>query len=596
LEVHGVKTITAKLAGDDIPIYIYQDGDSFKPFADFIARTPYVGFDTETTGGSVWDEGWAPRLAQFGSGEEAHVLPAHMGRQIRAALSSAQVLVMHSAPADCITAARGWGVEPEPLGRKALDTLVLSRLIEPMGHSLRGADNRLNSLHGLKARVRQLVDPYYDADKRLKVRYSGSKALDLEKCSWGTIPLDDPVYLEYSGLDPVITVRLLETLWYLGGSPLISREHELMVECMLMTWRGMKIDRDYRAKLEVDMMFEAADEHARARAQGFPANGIAKKDDKLAVAGWLEQAGVDVPKTGTGAPSLAKDGLYLAIANHPIEATVRSFFKSKELNKLVNDYLSKMDTERCNPDIRSIGAVTGRQSVGNPPFHQLPDAVRGCIVPDTGYLLGAVDLDRIEFCVAAGLSQDPTMIEVIKSGGDLHCMTASVVYPDLDFSDPANLSPDAKEARQSGKIAGFGRMFGGGAKTLSLQTGVPEEEMAKFIQGFDRAYPETRKLGRRLGSQDWVINPWGRRIPADPIRRYGNLNYEIQSTAREIFVDGMLKCIKAGIQVLLPLHDEVIFQSESRESLETVVSCMSGEFLGVPITAGGKLMSRWSKG
>lgn len=596
-----MRTIHAKLAGDDIPIYVYQPGDNLEPFAEFIAKTTYIGFDTETSGGSIWDEGWSPRLAQFGSADEAHVLPAYMDRPIRAALDAARVLVMHSAPADCVTAARGWGVDPEPLGRKSLDTLVLSRLIEPLGHSMRGADNRLNSLHGLKDRVRQLVDPHYHADKDLKERYAGSKDLGLDKCSWGTIPLDDPVYLEYSGLDPVITVRLLETLWFLGGSPLVSREHELMVECMLMTWRGMKIDQEYRCELISTMTSEAISSHASAREAGFPADTISKKDDKLAVGEWLEQAGVDVPRTGKGAFSLAKDALYLALegANKQLSDTVHMFFHAKELNKLVNDYLSKMDTERCHPDIRSIGAVTGRQSVGNPPFHQLPDSVRGCVIPDTGHLLGSVDLDRIEFCVAAGLSQDPTMMQAIINGEDLHCKTASVVFPALDFSDPSNLSPAAAKARQGAKVAGFGRMFGGGAVTLARQTGVPEEEMAEFIQGFDRAYPETKKLGRRLGSQDSVINPWGRRIPADPVRRYGNLNYAIQSTAREIFVDGMLKCIKAGIQVLLPLHDETIFQapiSQSREALETVISCMSGEFMGVPITAGGKLMERWSKG
>lgn len=594
-----MKTIISKLAGDDIPIYVYQDGDSLRPFADFIERQDYVGWDTETSGGSVWDEGWSPRLSQFGSADEAHVFPAHMEQPIRVALQSARVLVMHSAPADIITAALGWGLDPVELGKKALDTLVLSRLIEPMGHSMRGTDNRLNSLHGLKDRVRQLVDPYYDADKKLKERFKGDGAKsDRPKCDWGTIPLDDPVYLEYAGLDPVITVRLLETLWYLGGSPLVSREHELMQACMLMTWRGMKIDPVYRSNLVTEMLADAEVSHREAREAGFPADTISLKDDKEAVAGWLEQNGVEVPRTRKGAPSLAKDALYLATDGLPVDSVVRDFFHGKELTKLVNDYLAKMDTDRCHPDIRSIGAVTGRQSVGNPPFHQLPGSVRGCIVPDPGFVLGAADLDRIEFCVAAGLSQDPTMMQAIINGEDLHCKTASVVFPKLDFSDPDNLGPEAKAARQGAKIAGFGRMFGGGAATLARQTGVPEEEMAQFIQGFDRAYPETKKLGRRLGSQDWVVNPWGRRIPADPIRKYGNLNYAIQSTAREIFVDALLKMIKAGIEVLLPLHDEAIFQApvdQGGEALQTVIDSMSGEFMGVPITAGGKLMDRWSK-
>jgi DNA polymerase I len=593
-----MRIIEAKLAGDTIPIHIYQPGDSMRPFAEFIARTPYIGFDTETNGGSIWADGWEARLAQFGSADEAHVLPASMDRPIRAALDASQVLVMHSAPADVLTAKRGWGIDTESLARKAIDTLVVSRLIEPMGHSTRDANNRLNSLHGLKDRVRQLVDPYYDWDKQLKARFLGNKELGLAKCTWETVPLDDPTYLTYSGLDPVITVRLLETLMYLGSSPLMSREHDWMVQCTLMTDRGMKIDQEYRTSLIREYSAEASMLHATARDAGFPADTISRKDDKLLVSGWLEAAGVDVPTTGKGAPSLAKDGLYLALKNNPVESIVKDFFRAKELNKLVADYLSKMDVDRVHADIRPIGAVTGRQSVGNPPFHQLPNSVRGCIVPDDGMVLGAVDLDRIEFCVAAGLAQDQVMMEAIKNGEDLHCKTASFVFPDFDWSDPDNLTPEAKDARGNAKSAGFGRMFGGGARTLSQQTGVDEDTMQTFIDAFDEAYGGVRKLGRRLGSQDWVVNPWGRRIPADPTRRYGNLNYAIQSTAREIFVDGMLATIKAGVTPLLPLHDEDIFQApadQGSEALRTVIECFSGDFMGVPITAGGKLMERWQK-
>lgn len=584
-----MRTLTSHLAGDEIPIYVYQEGDSLTQFAEFIAREPYIGFDTETSGGSIWEDDWHPRLAQFGSASEAHVLPASMVRPIRAALDASSVLVMHSAPADCITAARGWQVDPEGLASKALDTLVLSRLIEPMGHSVRDNTSRLTSMHGLKLRVRQLVDPHYDADIRLKQRFKGDGAKsDRPRCDWGTIPLGDPVYLEYSGLDPVVTVRLLETLWYLGGSSLISREHRLMKECMLMSWRGMRIDKEYLEQLEDELIGEAGVSLLSATLSGFPAMDIATKDDKIAVAEWLTDNMIAVPRTSKGAPSLAKEALFMAVAGTEVEPVLRDFYHSRELKKLVRDYISKMKVDRVHPHINSIGAITGRQSVGEPPFHQLPPSVRGCIVPDAGYILGAVDLDRIEFCVAAGLSQDTTMMEAIIRGDDLHAITASRLYG-KDFTP---------EQRSIAKRAGFGRMFGGGSATLAKQCGITEELAGEFISAFDKAYPMVRSLGRRLGSTDWVHTKWGRNIPADPTRRYGNLNYAIQSTAREIFVDGMLKVIDAGIQVLLPLHDEVIFQvpvSEGVKALQTVIDCMSGDFMGVPITADGKLMDRWHK-
>jgi DNA polymerase-1 len=213
-------------------------------------------------------------------------------------------------------------------------------------------------------------------------------------------------------------------------------------------------------------------------------------------------------------------------------------------------------------------------------------------VPDTGFVLGAVDLDRIEFCVAAGLAQDTNMMTAIKNGEDLHVKTASSIYPG-DWSGV--LTPEQIHLRGVAKGAGFGRMFGGGAHTLAQQTGIDEETATRFIRGFDSTYPQVRALGKRLGSQDVVRTAWGRTIPADPLRRYGNLNYAIQSTAREIFVDWMLEVIKAGIRVLLPMHDEVIFQDQSRDALETVIQCVSREFNGVPITAGGSLMERWTK-
>ena len=80
----------------------------------------------------------------------------------------------------------------------------------------------------------------------------------------------------------------------------------------------------------------------------------------------------------------------------------------------------------------------------------------------------------------------------------------------------------------------------------------------------------------------------GRRIPVDHWKPYVAVNYSIQSAAADIFRDALIKLDEAGIQLLLPVHDEIMAQARTEDAQETAAEIqriMSDEIDGIPFPA-----------
>ncbi|MGH7484040.1 MAG: DNA polymerase, partial [bacterium] len=181
---------------------------------------------------------------------------------------------------------------------------------------------------------------------------------------------------------------------------------------------------------------------------------------------------------------------------------------------------------------------------------------------------------------------------VIKAGIDLHALTATRLYGKA-FTD---------EHRNLAKRAGFGRIYGAGAFTVALQTGVDEATAKKALAVFDKTFPGIRIYARKLSMGSEVVTPFGRTIPVDTQRPWGAINYAVQSTARDVFMSGMLRMVEAGFgqYLWLPVHDELIAcvpESIAADAIRCMTAVMADDFQGVPIVADGGLMGRrWTKG
>lgn len=98
-----------------------------------------------------------------------------------------------------------------------------------------------------------------------------------------------------------------------------------------------------------------------------------------------------------------------------------------------------------------------------------------------GYLIEC-DWSQLEVVVFAYLTQDSALLRDITRGTDIHKVMYSKLY---------NIKYDevTKEQRSGIKACTFHVIYGGGAKSMSIRTGLDEELCRRFIEEFYMRYP-----------------------------------------------------------------------------------------------------------
>lgn len=270
-------------------------------------------------------------------------------------------------------------------------------------------------------------------------------------------------------------------------------------------------------------------------------------------------------------------------------------------------------------------------------------AVRRIIAAEPGYAIISADFDQIELRMAAAMAGETALIEAAKRGDSLHKTAAVKLFGE-------NYTPD--QYRYT-KNVNFGWLYGGGARTLSQQAGIPFTMAADIIKQYEsefkalsayklreqekvlrtaftpsqlRYYQYLRgqmrnyrldtvegRVGREgiklqikrlcYGKVGYTITPFGRRLLVDAIKAYTVVNYQIQSAARDMLGLALLDVMaddELEPTVLLPIHDEILGQAP-KDKAEYIAQrygeVMSRDFEGVPLTASGKVYGRsWGHG
>jgi DNA polymerase I-like protein with 3'-5' exonuclease and polymerase domains len=587
---------THSLGGSEVTIHYPENRRDVVGFLDFLARGDKVlGLDTETTSLNVYARDFRTRLVQFGNGSEAWVLRADLfAREITRALRQERFYVVHNAAFDLQVLDRSFGVKIEELGPRVFDTRVLAHLIDPRQRHEGGAGLSLKELSEV------YVDPSApDTQKDLhgifRKEYGATKVT-----GWALIDIDHPVYVRYAGLDPVLAVRLFDEISPivrdLGLDHLSMFEHHLQTLLAIMQRKGLRLDVPYVEALKVDLGDEAEAFHKVAARYG-----VANVNSTAQVAEALVAMGEDLTETTPSGNLKVDKGVLLPLADldrdwqrieareaNPLaDAVLRSKRAEKWAESYAQAFLDLRDTDdRIHPMIGGLQARTARMSVSKPPLQQLPSGdwkIRRAIVADPGFTIGGIDYQAVEMRVLAALADVRVMKEAIARGEDLHAFTARLVYG------------DAFTPRQRGlmKGVGFGKVYGGGAATLSRQTGAPLDAVRGAIAEYDRVYPEIKRFGKRLQSRaeygkKEVVTPSGRHLPLDRDRLYAATNYMVQSTARDLLAQAIVDVFDAGLgdYLLLPVHDELIVQAptaDAEEITREIGRLMESDFMGVRI-------------
>ncbi|MFG3710100.1 DNA polymerase [Micromonospora sp. NPDC047730] len=602
-------TLTHAVAGTPCSIHYLERREELAHFEAFLAQGDKVlAFDTETTGLDVYTPGHRLRLAQFGNASEAWVLRTDLfGDAVTRALRQPRAFVVHNAAYDLLVVDRHLGVKVEELGSRTFDTRILAHLLDPRAESEGGIGL------GLKPLSAVYVDP--DAPDTQAGLTSVFRSLGFTKeTGWAGIPIDNETYLRYAGLDVLLTRRLFDEIGAIvhevGLDRLSKFEHHLQVLLCLLQRKGMLLDVPYVEKLRDELLADA-ERFAQVAAR----YGVANTNSTAQIAEALLAMGEELhERTPSGKYKVDKNVLLpLADLNlqweriearrpNPLaDAIMRGNRAAKWSTAYAQAFLDLKDSsDRLHPFIGGLQARTARMSVSRPPLQQLPSSdwtIRRSFVADPGQVIIAADYQAVEMRVLAALSGDETMKKAITDGVDLHSFTAERVFGE-GFT---------KQHRKIAKAVGFGKVYGGGAATITRQTGADLESVKRALAAYDATFPGIKRYSRRLmnraeyGKKE-VITASGRHLPLDRDRLYAATNYIVQSTSRDLLAQAIVDIFDAGLgdHLLLPVHDELIGQApaeDAEEVIREIGRLMESTFYGVRIESDPEVYgSSWGHG
>lgn len=608
-----MQTIRTSVDRDEVRIYVPETRDDLETMEAWVASRSreHLGIDTETTGTEQYRDDFKVRTVQLSNADEAFVVPlderawvSEAHGTIRRVLQRHRKWVMHNAPFDLIALTRAGLLDhPADMQPNVIDTYLLAHLLDP-----RAAGEDSATGHSLKGLSAQWIDLFAADEQKDLIALFRTKYKRTKDTGWSAEGLThDETYLTYAGLDPILTRRLMDVLGprlrARGLYDLFQWEREIQACTLGMEYRGVLLDVDYTKRLVNDLNDEG-DRYRAIAAQW----GVENVNSTAQVVSALTASGVKLTaRTATGNLSVGKDALLpLAgltpywepiegVTPHPLaDAVVRAKRADKWRVAYAQAFLDLRDeNDRVHPGIKSLAARTGRMSVVAPPLQQLPAGdwrIRRAFIPDPGNVFISSDYEQIELRVIAANAGVTQMIDAINTGVDLHNRTADLIWP-LGWT---------KKQRGIAKNVAFGYAYGAGPKKISETAGISVGEARNVVKAFERGYPEIPQFSDRLQEEaaesNWFITTaFGRPLPVSPNRGYAALNYATQSTARDLFAEGMLKVWRSpGMhdRLSLVIHDEVLHQApveEAEAQAKQVQAAMERVFRGVPIAADSEI-------
>ncbi|MBN8984552.1 MAG: DNA polymerase I, partial [Rhizobiales bacterium] len=369
-------------------------------------------------------------------------------------------------------------------------------------------------------------------------------------------------------------------------------ERPLVPVLARMERRGISIDRQVLSRLSGDFAQTAARLESEIRdIAGEDINPGSPKQIGDILFGKMSLPGGK--KTKTGAWSTTASILdELAEQGHEFP---RKILDWRQVSKLKSTYTDALpahvhpQTHRVHTTYALAATTTGRLSSNEPNLQNIPvrtedgRKIRRAFVATPGHKLVSADYSQIELRLLAEIADIPVLKQAFHDGLDIHAMTASEM-----FGVPVKDMPG--EIRRRAKAINFGIIYGISAFGLANQLGIPREEAAAYIKKYFERFPgiraymdATREFCREHG---FVTTLFGRKChypdikASNPSIRAFNeraaINARLQGTAADIIrramvrIEGALAEKKLAAQMLLQVHDELIFEVPEKEVAATL--------------------------
>lgn len=474
-----------------------------------------------------------------------------------------------------------------------------------------------------------LAEHLIDSEGPKSLKTLGAKYLHVPDWS---IDLKDPTMVPesalagYAAMDTAVTAeicrrqepheRLLSDLLMLASSALLGAEIE-----------GVGLDLEGATKLREDLQQQTRDLTERISVHG-PADTPRQVGELL-----YETLGLPVlERTDTGRPRVA--GSVLRRLDHPVADMIADRAKiQKGVSAFLTPWIESVDIRdpRLYSTFRLAGTATGRLSSGGAEgasginLQQIPRDPRykRLIQARPGYTLAELDYSQIELRVAAHLSGDPRMLDIYRTGGDIHTATAKAVT--------GKQFPD-KSDRTKAKAVNFGFLYGMGAESFrnyardSYGVELTENEAVEYRKRFFELYaglPEWHRRTKEEATRNgYVRTLFGRVRYLDGItywsgsRRGAALRQAVNTSVQSVASDMMILALglinrlivnsdKYDAKIIATVHDSVLLEinkdgaketaRKSKYIMEHLPLKHFGVTMDVPIEAGLAMGDRWGE-
>ncbi|MFL6735244.1 MAG: DNA polymerase I [Sphingomicrobium sp.] len=454
------------------------------------------------------------------------------------------------------------GIDVSPLD----DTMLMSFDLDA-GRSLGG--------HGMDELAKLHFD--HECISFKSVCGTGAKQITFDK-----VPL--PQATEYAAEDADITLRLwLRLKWRIafeGATQVYQRVDKPLIPVIgRMERRGVKVDREYLAKLSGEFATETAalEERIYEAACGPFTIGSPQQLGQV----LYERLGLKGGRKGkSGAYSTDVNELERLAAEGV--SCARLVLDWRQLTKLKTTYTDALqaqinpETGRVHTSFSLAVAQTGRLSSTDPNLQNIPirteigRKIRDAFVAEPGHVLMSADYSQIELRLAAHMADVPQLKEAFHAKTDIHNMTAEELFGSTD-----------RESRNKAKTINFAILYGISSWGLAGRLGVSKEEGQQIIDRYFDRFPGIRNyIAQTLSfarDHGFTRTMFGRKTHFPNITsrqmnlRQGSeraaINAPIQGTSADLIKRAMARMDEAleaagleGVRMLLQVHDELVFE------------------------------------
>jgi DNA polymerase-1 len=510
------------------------------------------------------------------------------------------------------------GVEKQisqDIALKAIEKLFTKKIV---GHNLK-FDLNLVYQYGIKK-----ITPFMDTmllawilnpDQKVGLDALSKKYLDHEMIhfkdtvkkgeNFSNVSLEEAS--KYASEDAYITLKLYEKLYSMLWNEEIKKELKEVeipfIDVLInMENRGINIDVEYFKELEIKLekkLETLTNEIYELAGERFNINSTKQLAFIL-----FEKLGLPAKKkTKTGYST--NEAVLNSLKEYPIVSKILEY---RELFKLQSTYIKPLQVHNKDGKIYTsflqTGTATGRLSSKDPNLQNIPTNkeinIRNGFIASEGKWLVSLDYSQIELRLLAHFSEDETLIKAFNEDKDIHLETAIKIFGE----------EKAKEHRNIAKSINFGLIYGMGARKLAETINVTNKEAKEFIEKYFASFPtvknflnEQKELVRKRGFVETLLKR-RRFFDFKTVNSFMASNFEreavntiFQGSAADLIKLAMTKIEKLNNNdMILQIHDELIFETNNLENIETYKNIMENIFkLKVPLKVGVSKAKRWGE-